>query len=169
MVAVRIAAVGDERDVARVHVHSWRVGYEGLIPREILDQIRQEDRAARYEFERRDESSPLTIVASADREIVGFATLGSSRDPEYPNEGEIFALYVDPDHWGHGVGRALMRNARRTLRQRTCVRAHLWVLEGNLRATRFYEADGWTCDGRLRTDEVWGVELHQIHYRRELT
>ena len=65
----------------------------------------------------------------------GFASIS-------PGAGELGALYVDPQAWGTGLGQALIIEAERRLAERHAV-AGLWVLAGNVRARRFYEAGGW--------------------------
>lgn len=168
MVSVRTATTRDKIPVARVHVHSWQVGYRGLIPDHVLNLMKPEDRAARYTFGEVDATSPRTIVATEGHDIVGFATFGASRDVDRPNEGEILALYVDPDAWGRGVGHTLMVSARTYLREMSFTMASLWVLEGNQRAIRFYERDGWSSAGLGREEVVWGAAVKEICYRRSL-
>lgn len=168
MVSVRAATASDKMAVARVHVRSWQVGYRGLIPEDFLGQMKAEDRAAQYTFGDGDATSPLAVVATQGEDIFGFAVLGPSRDADSPNEGEIFALYVDPDSWGQGVGRALISSARTYLREMSFATAHLWVLEGNQRAIRFYESDGWSFEGLSREYVVWGVAVNEIRLRRSL-
>lgn len=168
MVSIRTATSNDTNNVAHVHVRSWQVGYRGLIPEDVLGRMKAEDRAARYTFGEEDATSPLTIVATEGEEILGFATLGASRDVNSPNEGEIFALYVDPDSWGQGVGRTLILNARTYLREKSFSTATLWVLEGNERAIRFYESDGWMSEGLIREEVVWGVAVNEIRLTRSL-
>jgi GNAT superfamily N-acetyltransferase len=82
--------------------------------------------------------------------------------------GERCALYVDPDHRGHGIGVALVSVARTRLFDLGFRRAILCVLAGNIRAERFYLMDHWTPDGIWRTDEVWGTKVNDIRYQRNL-
>jgi len=154
--------------VAGVHVRSWQKGYRGLLPDAYLDGLRPEDRMARYTFGTTDPDLPSTMVAEEDGVICGFATTGPSRDVDVPDAGELLALYVDPEAWGRGVGRLLMVEARQHLGRRGCTESILWVLVGNDRAQRFYRIDGWRADGRRRTDEVWGVSVDELSFRRPL-
>jgi ribosomal protein S18 acetylase RimI-like enzyme len=84
-------------------------------------------------------------VASVGEQIVGYAGVGSERDTNAPaNTGELYALYVHPDHWGAGVGRALADAAVADLRDAGCSAVWLWVLEANIRARGFYARYGFT-------------------------
>lgn len=165
---LRPAEPDDAMAVAHVHVRSWQAAYRTLLPAEYLDQLRPEDRAAKYEFASPDPSKPRTIVAEVDGVICGFATTMPSRDAETSSDGELCALYVDPEWWNRGVGVALVSAARASLAEAAFRNAVLWVLVGNVRAERFYEADGWRCDGVRRMDTVWGVTVEEIRYCRAL-
>lgn len=165
---LRPAAPADAAAVARVHVRSWQVGYRGLLPDEYLDALRPEDRASRYTFGDPDPRRPATIVAETDGVIRGFATTMPARGDDERGCGELAAIYVDPDGWGLGIGRALIAAARERLVAAGFTEAILWVLAGNARAERFYRIDGWTADGAERRDEVWGVTVDEVRYRRRL-
>jgi len=108
----------------------------------------------------------MTIVFDDDDDgIAGFASIGGSR--EVAGWGEIYALYVDPEHWGAGVGRRLLDDSRRRLADAGYADAVLWVLRGNEGAERFYRADGWRRDGASRMEDPYGprVEVRRFHRR----
>ena len=66
--------------------------------------------------------------------IVGILVLG----------GEwIDQLYIDPDHWGQGIGGALLDVAKRE----RPVGLRLWTFAGNAGARRFYERHGFVEAG----------------------
>jgi GNAT superfamily N-acetyltransferase len=165
---LRPAEPQDAMAVARVHVRSWQVAYRTLLPDDYLDQLRPEDRAQKYDFANPDPQKPHTIVAAENSLIRGFATTMPSRDPALPNHAELAALYVDPQHWGRGIGAALIAAARARLVQHGFRSAYLWVLDGNTRAARFYTIDGWASNGDRRTDTVWGITVNEVRYLREL-
>jgi ribosomal protein S18 acetylase RimI-like enzyme len=168
-VTVRRAEPADALAVARVHVRSWQVGYRGVLPDDYLDGLLPEDRAARYTFGDLSPERPATFVAVEDDIVRGFVTTGPSRDDDTREFGEVHALYVDPPAWGSGVGRALMEDARHRLQRAGFRDAQLWVLVGNERAQRFYRADGWTPDGTRRQDQIWGVDVDEVRFRRSLS
>jgi GNAT superfamily N-acetyltransferase len=149
-------------------VRSWQSAYKGLLPAEYLDSLRADERASRYDFASADPLAPHTIVADDGRAILGFATVGISPDATLRDVGELMALYVDPDAWGTGVGRALIARVRDELCRRAFKTAVLWVLDGNTRAERFYERDGWTRGDDRRRQRVWGIHVDEVAYRRRL-
>ena len=165
---LRLAEPADALAVARVHVRSWQTAYRTLLPDDYLDQLRPEDRAQKYNFASADPREPRTIVAVDDGLIRGFVTTAPSRDPDMPGYGEVCALYVDPEHWGRGLGAALVSAARTSLLEGGSRNAFLWVMAGNVRGERFYRRDGWAHDGVRRRVPVWGVAVDEVRYQRVL-
>ena len=142
-----------------MHVATWQAAYTHIFSGEALAGLSIADRA---EMHRR--WPPL--VAERDGEIVGFVSVGPSRDDDA--DGELYAIYVHPDHWDRGVGRALIEAGEERLRELGHRRVVLWVLEDNPRARRFYEAAGWSTDGTTRPIEIAGTEVPEIRYMKEL-
>ncbi|HEY1889583.1 MAG TPA: GNAT family N-acetyltransferase [Steroidobacteraceae bacterium] len=165
---LRPAVPDDAMPVARVHVRAWQVAYRGLIPDEQLQGMRPEDRAQRYDFAGCNPGRPRTLVALEADTILGFATIAPARDAGAAGQGELCALYVEPDCWGRGIGQALVAAARAELYGQGFRKAVLWVVADNSRAQRFYRADGWSRDESLRAQQVWNVTLNTVRYSRVL-
>lgn len=166
---LRPAVPDDAMPVARVHVRAWQVAYRGLMPEEYLAGLRPEDRAQRYDFTAGDPSGPRTLVAIEADTVLGFATTSAARDEDTIGQGELCALYVEPDCWGRGIGQALASAARGDLYRLGFRQAMLWVVAGNARAERFYRADGWTRDGLHRARQIWNVQVDTVRYSRALS
>jgi ribosomal protein S18 acetylase RimI-like enzyme len=165
MVTVRPAAVADAPAMGRLHVRAWQAAYRGQMPDGYLDGLRAEDRAAYWDGAlRREDRRGVVLAAERDGEVVGFAAAGPSPDPE--GAGELFAINVDPAHWGAGAGRALLEAAQAELDRMGFAESVLWVLPGNARARRFYERAGWAADGTGRSSEVFGASFDEVRYRR---
>jgi RimJ/RimL family protein N-acetyltransferase len=163
---VRPATLADAEAVARVHVQTWQGAYRHVFPTGRLAAISLERRAESWRSTLRE--GPATFVAEADGEVVGFASAGPCGDADGEGRGELYALYVEPAHWGAGVGRELAAAADDALRALGFGEATLWVLEDNPRARRFYEAAGWRVDGTMRTGTHLGVETTEVRYRKAL-
>jgi GNAT superfamily N-acetyltransferase len=162
---VRKATAADAVGIARVQERGWQKAYRHVFPTHELDRggFIQADR-----WQSRLERPPAgwsTFVAEQDGVVVGFTSVGPSRDER--GLGELYAIYVDPDHWSTGAGRALIEQAEEQLA--TEYRdVTLWVLEDNPRARRFYEAAGWSVDGAEKAEERWGVRAPEVRYRKSL-
>jgi GNAT superfamily N-acetyltransferase len=167
MTTIRLATVADAPAVGFVHVRAWQAAYRGQMPDAYLDALRVEDRAEGWtrSLARAVDASPV-LVAERDGTVVGFAVLGPATDPA--GSGELYAINVDPDHWGTGAGPALLEAVHATLARLGYADAVLWVLPGNGRARRFYERAGWAADGAERTHEVLGVVVDEVRYHRRL-
>jgi GNAT superfamily N-acetyltransferase len=153
VVGIRRAEPADAGAIARVVVESWRSAYRDLLPAGLLAGLSVD---AREEFWRHvlgaDPPAGLVVVAEeADREVVGFVAVRSR--PDTPGVGELMALYVAPSEWRRTIGTLLHNAGVEHLARQGCVRAELWVLAGNERATAFYRSRGWVPDGRRQVEE----------------
>ena len=113
-------------------------------------------------LEERPPGAALLVLEEAGR-LLGTAGAGPNRGEE-ERVGELYSLYVDPEHWGRGLGTRLHDGALTHLGREGWSEAILWVLEGNTGAQRFYERLGW-CDDGGRT-EVWDAPT--VRMRRAL-
>jgi ribosomal protein S18 acetylase RimI-like enzyme len=165
---VRRATLADAPAMGRVVVRAWQAAYRGHMPDDYLDGLRAEDRAAYWEgVLGREDLRGTILVVERDGEVIGFAAVGPSPDPE--GAGELYAINLDPGHWGTGAGRALLGEAQAELARLGFGETVLWVLTGNARARRFYEIAGWVADGSERTGEVFGIKVPEVRYRRRST
>jgi GNAT superfamily N-acetyltransferase len=165
---VQDARVEDAAAIARVHTRSWQVGYAHAFPEEALRAISVERRA---EFWSRWLATlaprAAIVVADLNGDVAGFASVGAAREGDV-GTGELYAIYVDPDRWGTGIGRALIAEAEERLRAASFGEAILWVLDDNPRARRFYEAAGWAHDGGTKQDTHLDTLVDEVRYRKRL-
>jgi len=169
---VRPGGIGDAHAIAQVHVAGWQQGYRGLIDQAYLDSLDVADRTRRWIDIL--QGHEMVLVHEDGGRVNAFATFGPSHDVDIPEAaGEVYGLYVHPEAWGQGVGGALLAmvvaqllagkqagapNAApgtQSMRSPSGEAAPLvlWTLEGNRRARRFYERQGWVADGTTRQDQ----------------
>jgi ribosomal protein S18 acetylase RimI-like enzyme len=139
---VRPETQADCETIAQLHVLAWQKGYRGLLPDEVLDTLSVQEWAQKRRERFGNDGPRRTLVAELDGVVVGFVRFGPDRHEE--QLGEIQAIYVHPDYWGTGAGDALLREALENLPQQEI---HLWMLEGNERAQRFYARYGLHPNG----------------------
>jgi GNAT superfamily N-acetyltransferase len=90
--------------------------------------------------------NPGIWVWDEDGRVLGFSA-GDTRD------GWIWALFIDPEQEGRGIGRALFAKACQVVRTAGHTHLRLRTSPGT-RAARFYEAQGWRVTGTLPGGEV---------------
>jgi GNAT superfamily N-acetyltransferase len=157
-------ATGEDADaVERIRIGGWRTAYRHIYPANELDALPIDPERWRERL-----ATPprgwSTFVAENDG-VVGFASVGPSRDIE--GIGELYAIYVDPDAWSTGAGRALIEKCEEQLALEYD-EAALWVLEDNPRARAFYERAGWEPDGARKVEPRFGVHAAEVRYRKAL-
>ncbi|WP_395015827.1 GNAT family N-acetyltransferase [Dongia sp.] len=158
---IRAAVVEDCDALGRLHVRGWRETYSGLMPEWVIERLTPAARSLQWRTGlERGAKGPIVFIAEAeDRSPAGFAAAGPARDPAYPWQAEIYAVYVLQRHQRQGLGRALLRQLGAELAARERRQAGTWVLSANAPARSFYEAigaravhqrvdesEGWSCD-----------------------
>ncbi|MDP9441932.1 MAG: GNAT family N-acetyltransferase [Actinomycetota bacterium] len=166
---VRAATSADAWAIATVHVDSWRSTYAGLIPDDLLARLSVERRAEGWgQLLARDEPASGVLVLESDG-VVGFCHYSRSRDDDTDDAtAELTAIYLLERAWGKGGGTMLVGEATGAMARAGYNRVTLWVLEGNLRAPRFYEARGWGRDGAFKVENRESFELRELRYVRAL-
>ena len=168
--SVRPATPRDAQAIAEIHVATWQAAYQELMPADYLQKMTVEKRLAFWrdaiEF-----SEPQLLVATEGEQVVGFVGYDRSRDANTRSTvGEIWALYVSPEHWGKGVGLMLWDGARDGLKEEGCTQVTLWVLLHNERALQFCEhAAGFKREmPSLKTVDFGGTRLEEIRLKRAI-
>ena len=161
---IRDARLDDAAELARVHVTSWQAAYRGLIDSDFLDSLDVADRTANWSRILR-QTRGRALVAESDGEIVGFCVVGPSIDLDW---GEVYSIYLAPEHWGRGHGRELLTAAERALADSGHHQAMLWVLDTNQRARDFYERQGWVIGKPIRIENIGGNDVNEVRYEKPL-
>ncbi|MCL3992520.1 GNAT family N-acetyltransferase [Streptomyces lavenduligriseus] len=165
-IRIRPMTLADCDRVSEIRVRGWQHAYRGLVPQPYLDRLSvAADAERRRERFARGDGPVVNLVAERDGRVLGWAAVGPYRDGEtYTADAELYAIYVDPAHLGHGTGQALLAAAAG--RCPAGERLLLWVLKGNAPARRFYERAGFRADGTEEPFEVDGVPVPEVRYVR---
>ena len=86
------------------------------------------------------------IVAELDGEIAGFAAVVG---------GELDGLFIEPELWGLGIGKALVDAATHEARRK----GFSLSVTANPRAGKFYERCGFSAEGEVQTRFGPGIRM----------
>ncbi|WP_313450527.1 GNAT family N-acetyltransferase [Brevibacterium casei] len=149
---VRPARVSDAPRLAEIHVAAWRAAYRGIMADEFLDGLDEDRFAANWTQALSDPDNRVRnfVVVAGDR-ILGFGGVSAPRDPAEVLDrlpvtadlGQLAHINLAPEAFGTGVAAVLFTALEDELRHDGYARAYLMVAEGNDRAMRFYEKQGW--------------------------
>jgi ribosomal protein S18 acetylase RimI-like enzyme len=148
--------VDDADAIERIRTDTWRDAYRGLVPDSLLDGLGY-DATRRRALMGRLPPHQFALVADVDGGVVGFCVGGGSHPPDERFRGEVYAIYVLPEHHRRGIGRELLQAAAKELVDRGFHSMIIWVLRENAPSRRFYERMG----GKHVRDEV--RELEGVH------
>jgi GNAT superfamily N-acetyltransferase len=155
---VRPARAGDAVSLARIQVASWRCGFAGIVPQDLLAELTSEEAEQVWRDRWREAiTNPPTsrhrVLAAVDggpsREVAGFASAGPATDADrWPGtDGEVYELRIYPERTGQGHGSRLLHAVADTLIEGGFHTVSIWALEADTALRRFLEASGWAADG----------------------
>jgi ribosomal protein S18 acetylase RimI-like enzyme len=118
-----------------------------------LDKI-----AARF---RSDPAESFMLGAFQDQKLVGLAGFYRETQLKQRHRGHIISLYVAPEARGQGIGRALMNEAIRRVRNIDGVeRLLLGVMTTQIAAQQLYESLGFVIYGR----DARAIKINEQYY-----
>ena len=167
---IRPATLRDAKAIADIHATASQAAFKELLASDQISAIAVDKRLA-YWRDAIEYSEPQVHVAVHDGAVVGFVGFDRSRDAGTPpTTGEIWSLYVQPAHWGHGAGLALWDAAREGLIDEGCTQVTLWVPLSDERALRFFELAGFKRQmNSIKTVPVGSARIEEIRLKRALT
>lgn len=163
---LRRATTNDAPTLAQIHVAAWQAAYQGLVPDTYLQNFTLQKREAAFRAAIA-AGTEETYLAEENGRAVGILTIGASRDADLDVHtcGEIWGIYLLPTDWRRGIGKALVQEAERILRDRGFHKIVLWVLAENGAARSFYGVMGFCPDGATKL-VTFGVPLQVVRYAK---
>ncbi len=158
--SVRLARPSDAPAVGFVQAVLWREAYASLLPREVLEGFQPQAFAGvwRTSLERPPSPAHRLLVACAGEQVVGFAAVGPSGDPDAKDgDGELLVLGVHPQARRAGHGSRLVNAAVDTARGAGFTGLRGWLLSTDEDTRAFLTDAGLAADGAYR-DRVVGPQ-----------
>ena len=161
-VVLRPMRADDADTVAALHAASWRSAYRGIFSDRFLDHeaIQERQQAWRERLQANPSGVDWGLIAEDGQgRTVGFAYVMPHHDTDWGHY--IDNLHVAPDFKGGGLGRRLMQAVAERLPTDPVRPLHLWVLDANEPAKRFYARLGAEF-AEQRLDDSLAGEQHLV-------
>lgn len=160
---VRDATPADVPRIREVAQESWQAAYAAfLTPGQCRRALEDLYDAESLERAIEELDGFHLLVAEVDGEVQGFA----SAEKTWSDEAELYALYVHPDHWGEGVGSALLDAVADRVADEVD-RLACSVFVENYAGVGFFESQGFERLGETKT-EVAGSVHEEYELERRL-
>lgn len=132
MITIRKAVPADALGIAIVCVYTWQTTYAGLLPDSILKKRISGLKETAERFRKSiAEKENYIVAATEENTIVGFCAYAASRNDDFPDSGEIIALYVLKGFQKTGLGKRLFAAGVQVLREQNFSSMILNCLDGN--------------------------------------
>lgn len=166
MILLAHATPDDAAAIAALHAESWRNAYRGMLPDQYLDEEITAERAAFWKerFDAPARERGLILKATTQGTLDGFACVLLDVEPAWG--ARLDNLHVRPQLKGQGIGHALFQAAREWIEKVAPAESmHLWVVEANHAARRFYDREGGAVVERATRPVALGLSVPELRYR----
>lgn len=138
---IRRANVSDADAIGYIHSTAWKQAYADVFAEEYLNADTPEKR--KQEFLESSGCKDISYyIVYEDEKAIGIAKVIGESD-----EYEIASFYILEQYCNKGYGKQVIAHLKKELDKK---RMHLWVLEDNKKARRFYEKSGFINTGNIR-------------------
>jgi len=143
---IRAARRADTARMGEIYVASWREAYPILLPTPTLIGMSPARWARQFSWTIARGREIVLVAEDRKAGVIGLATGGPATDAALiingaRAAGEVFSLYVAPEHMGLGAGAGLLFAMLRRFAESGHANAIAWMLKGNP-ARFFYEHMG---------------------------
>lgn len=162
---VREIVPSDIPSVAAAHSAAWRAAFHGILSDSLLTDfggVSLEQVWAEIILR----PNRLNLVAVHSGRTIGF--VGFQSVPSEAKKSEVIGIYVHPEYWRLGAGKALLSAATNRMAASGAHEAFLWTMRENLISRRFYQKEGFMCTQDSRVSVRQGESFTEVKYRKEI-
>lgn len=163
--SVRKALISDVNAIAIIHVNSWQVAFEGLMPKGYINGYTLQSRKVEW-LEIIKKQTENVIVVENENCIVGFLSFSHTMNAQ--GTLELSKLYLCPSIYGEGAGNLLMEQLDNKASTSGIKVISLYVLDCNQAAIKFYSKHGFEFGAGRVSEEYEGEIIVDIQMVKHL-
>ena len=141
----------------------WNETYRGIVDDEFIDNMSNNiEERIKIQTENFYDDNSYAYLLLKNNEIIGYVSVGKSRDDDYPLSGELFSLYLLKEYHGNGYGKLLFNYGLKKLKELGYDDFIIGCLDKN-KTNDFYKYKGYVEYGESET-----FKYRQLKFRKEL-
>ncbi len=134
---IRRARIGDEQNIAKVIIYTWKDAYKSIVPDDFLADLTIDKHEQLFKEQIKEET--FFVLENDDGNIIGMVSGGKDRSNAF--DCEIVAIYILPEYQKMGYGRQLFKNIIKDHRANNHHSMIIWTFKEN-KDQKFYEKLG---------------------------
>ncbi|MEF2484797.1 GNAT family N-acetyltransferase [Vibrio mimicus] len=150
---LRKAVQTDARQIAQIHVNSWKSAFDGLMPADYINGFTVSSREDEWQKTIRS-STETVVVAELGNKVVGFMSYFAST--ESAEVIELSKLYLCPSVYGQRLGSRFLTHLEQESQALGTKTIKLYVLDNNEAAIQFYTKHGFEFADGFMSEEFEG-------------
>lgn len=162
--SIRKAEKGDEVSLAHIQTESWKAAFKGILEDEILDKCTEMEPTIRMYKKLLDADKGNGYILEVDGRPHCIAWWDRSRTESVSEYAELICIHSLQDKWRKGYGSKMLNRVLHDMKEEGYDRGMLWVFRENIRARKFYEANGFVTHGMVKP----GICPEEICYEKQL-
>jgi len=155
---IQEATLKHAQGLANVHVKTWKISYKGIIDQAHLDTLDLKQREERWIniLQTPNRKSQVYVLLNNQNQVIGFYSIGESREKEHNYTHELWGLYILPEYQGRGLGLFMFEDIKKKLHALNAQSLCVMVLEQGP-AVAYYKKMGAQII-KARKDEISGKQ-----------
>lgn len=162
--SIRKAEKGDEVSLAYIQTESWKAAFKGILQDEMLDKCTEMEPTIRMYRKLLDADKGNGYILEVDGRPHCIAWWDRSRTESVSEYAELICIHSLQDNWRKGYGSKMLNRVLHDMIKEGYDRGMLWVFRDNIRARKFYEANGFVTHGMIKP----GTYPEEICYEKQL-
>ena len=162
--SIRKAEKGDEVSLAHIQTESWKAAFKGILEDEILDKCTEMEPTIRMYKKLLDADKGNGYILEVDGRPHCIAWWDRSRTESMSEYAELICIHSLQSNWRKGYGSKMLNRVLHDMIKEGYDRGMLWVFRDNIRARKFYEANGFVTHGMIKP----GTYPEEICYEKQL-
>ena len=143
---------GDEAVLAYIQTESWKAAFKDILSADIMESRTQIDKATAMYRRLMEQNIGNGYLLKVDGEAHCMAWWNSTRETDMPGYAELICIHSLQNRWRKGYGSKMMKTVLDDISKAGFSKVMLWVFEENTRARSFYEAHGFVCTEKNKSD-----------------